>query len=334
MKLALALLLFVTGACSTPAVHPDAAADAPPTQEDAAAVASDRAGGREPTAPDAAADAAVDAVLADLLIASPDARDPDTALTWPAVADYGATGPFAIARDRDTGPGGAYDVFRPANLADGRRHPIISWANGTLFALADYQKLIEHWASHGFVVIAGHTNTTAGGGTHKAGIDWLVAENARTGGPYFAALDAKRVGAAGHSQGGGATIAAGANKPGATGITATLPLMPLLSFESDATIVKRQAAPMLNINATRDNRDPTGAVANAIFTGATSELVQVAYVGVHEDAMNVAMHRPTLAWFRWRLMDDGAAAALFTPDRTCGLCTDQAWQDLRRKNAP
>jgi hypothetical protein len=91
---------------------------------------------------------------------------------------------------------------------------------------------------------------------------------------------------------------------------------------------------MLNINATRDNRDPTGAVANAIFTGATSELVQVAYVGVHEDAMNVAMHRPTLAWFRWRLMDDGAAAALFTPDRTCGLCTDQAWQDLRRKNAP
>ena len=37
---------------------------------------------------------------------------------------------------------------------------IISWANGTLYALDSYQNLLEHWASHGFVVIAGHTNTT------------------------------------------------------------------------------------------------------------------------------------------------------------------------------
>jgi hypothetical protein len=258
----------------------------------------------------------------------------DAAPGWPAVADYGAAGPFAIARDPNTGPGGGYDVFRPMSLRDGRRHPIVSWANGTLFALSDYQALLQHWVSYGFVVIAGHTMTTAGGGTHKAAIDWLVAENARAGSPYFGALDPKRIGAAGHSQGGGATIAAGADKPGPTGITTTLPLMPILSFESDATIVKRQKAPMFNINATRDNRDPTGAVAAAIFAGAITELVQVSYVGVHEDAMSAAMHRPTLAWFRWRLMDDVAAAALFRPDQTCGLCTDAAWTNLRRKNAP
>jgi hypothetical protein len=245
------------------------------------------------------------------------------------MVDYGARGPFAITRDTNTGPDGGFDVFRPMTLDRDRRHPVISWANGTLFDIPDYQKLLEHWASHGFVVIAGHTNSTAGGGTHKAGIDWLLAEHARPGSPYQGAIDGKHVGAAGHSQGGGATIAAGADKPGTTGIVATLPLMPLLSFESDATVVNRQLAPMLNINASSDNRDPSGMVPNRIYQGATKDLVQASFIGVHEDAMNVAMLRPTLAWFRMHLMGDERARGLFYPPGTCGLCQDPAWRQVR-----
>jgi hypothetical protein len=253
---------------------------------------------------------------------------------WPPVSDYSARGPYAVTRDSNTGPGGAYDVFRPATFDPQRKHPIISWANGTLFGITDYQKLLEHWASHGFVVIAGHTNTTAGGGTHKAGIDWLVAENGRSGGPYFGALDGKKIGAAGHSQGGGATIAAGSDKPGPTGLVTTLPLMPLLSFEQDKTIVGKQLAPMFNINASMDNRDPSGAVANQIFDGAKMALVQASFIGVHEDAMSAAMHRPTLAWFRLYLMGDEAARPLFFPPATCDLCKDPAWKQVRHKNVP
>jgi hypothetical protein len=283
----------------------------------------------------AAADAAIDVrVPSDARTAADLAPPPiDTAAAsgWPEVTEYSARGPFAITRDMNTGPGGGYDVFRPMVLGRDRPHPIISWANGTLFDLPDYQKLLEHWASHGFVVIAGHTNSTAGGGTHKAGIDWLLAEHVRAGSPYERALDGKHIGAAGHSQGGGATIAAGANKPGTTGIVATLPLMPLLSFESDATVVERQQAPMLNINATSDNRDPSGLVANRIYQGATRDLVQAAFVGVHEDAMNVAMFRPALAWFRLHLMGDERARALFFPPATCGLCQDPAWRQVRYK---
>jgi hypothetical protein len=258
-------------------------------------------------------------------------HDTAPAAAWPEVTDYSARGPFAITRDMNIGPGGGYDVFRPMTLDRARPHPVISWANGTLFDIPDYQKLLEHWASHGFVVIAGHINSTAGGGTHKAGIDWLLAEHARAGSPYQGALDGKHIGAAGHSQGGGATIAAGANKPGTTGIVATLPLMPLLSFESDATVVNRQLAPMLNINATSDNRDPSGMVPNRIFQGATKDLVQAAFVGVHEDAMNVAMFRPALAWFRLHLMGDERARGLFYPAGTCGLCLDPAWRLVRYK---
>ena len=265
--------------------------------------------------------------------ASADLAGPDAAPAgWPVVTDYAAPGPFPITRDRNTGPGGAYDVFRPATFDPARKHPIISWANGTLFGLTDYQKLLEHWASHGFVVIAGHTNTTAGGATHKAGLDWLRAENARAGSPYLGALDGTRAGAAGHSQGGGATIAAGSNKPGTTGLVTTLPLMPLLSFESDKTIVARQLVPMLNINASMDNRDPAGAVANQIFEGAQAMgLVQASFIGIHEDAMSAAMHRPTLAWFRLQLMGDERARALFYPAGSCELCKDAAWKQVRHK---
>jgi hypothetical protein len=266
----------------------------------------------------------------------PDALDAAApSSSWPAIADYSARGPFPITRDSNVGPGAAYDIFRPAQLgAENRKHPVVSWANGTLFGISDYQKLLEHWASHGFVVIAGHTNSTAGGATHKAGIDWLIGENTRTGSGYLGRLDTKAIGAAGHSQGGGATMAAGSNKPGPTGIVATVPLMPLLSFEADKTIVMRQAAPMLNINATMDNRDPSGAIPNQIFNGANAELVQAAFIGVHEDAMNAAMFRPTLAWFRFHLMADERAKALFYPPMTCGLCQDPGWRQIRYKNPP
>jgi hypothetical protein len=324
MNRCIVIASFVGLGCgsSAPAMHaPDGATEQEP---DAAALAPDASPARLDTTvnPDlAAADATV----------MPDSSLPDAAPAgWPAVTDYGARGPYAVTRDKDTGPGGAYDVFRPATFDSQRKHPVISWANGTLFGITDYQKLLEHWASHGFLVIAGHTNTTAGGGTHKAGIDWLLTESARAGSPYFGVLDPKKIGAAGHSQGGGATIAAGTG----SGLVTTLPLMPILSFEKDRTILARQQVPMLNINATMDDRDPTGAVANQIFADATMSLVQASFIGVHEDAMSAAMHRPTLAWFRFHLMGDQAARALFFPPATCGLCQDAAWKQVRHKNVP
>ena len=252
---------------------------------------------------------------------------------WPAVSDYAVAGPFATLRQNNTGPAGAYDVFRPMVLGEqGRKHPVISWANGTLYSIDDYSALLLHWASHGFVVIAGHTNTTAGGATHKAGIDWLVGESKSATSPFFGVLDVAKIGAAGHSQGGGATIAAGANKPGTTGIVVTLPLMPILNFETDKTIVAHQLVPMFNVNATMDKNDPTGAFATQIYDGAVTELVQASFIGLHTDAMNAKMHAPTVAWFRWRLMGDAQARATFYPVSTCGLCKDADWMLVRYKN--
>jgi len=255
---------------------------------------------------------------------------PPVDCAWPKVDDYAALGAFETARDKNTGPDGTFDVFRPKTLGEcARLHPIVSWANGTLFALDQYQALLTHWASHGFVVIASQSNTTAGGVTHKAGIDWLVEQNSKAGSSYFGVLDVAHIGAAGHSQGGGATIAAGAGEPAPSGIVTTLPLMPIANFEADLSILGRQLVPMFNIVATMDNRDP--GFAARLFQQMNAELVQAAFIGVHEDAMNAAMAAPTLAWFRFRLMADASAGAYFYPPGTCSLCLDPAWKSVAYK---
>jgi hypothetical protein len=252
---------------------------------------------------------------------------------WPPVTDYSAPGPFVTTRDNNTGPGAVYDIFRPAMLGQGgRKNPIVSWANGTMYNVESYKLLLDHWASYGFVVIAGQTQQTAGGATHKAAIDWLIAQAADAASPFFGVLDTTKIAASGHSQGGGATIAAGANAPGAVPLTTTLPLMPYLGFEKDVTIISHQTVAMGNIVATNDTTAP--GVADQIYQGINTELAQAAFIGVHTDAMSPAMYGPTLAWLRFRLMGDAQASKMFYPATTCGLCQDPAWKYVRYKNMP
>lgn len=250
---------------------------------------------------------------------------------WPSVTNFAVPGPFAIERETDVGPDAAYDIVRPAELGEeGRRHPIISWNNGTLYQIDRYQDLLDHWASHGFVVIGGHTNDTAGGAVHKAAIDWIVAENERSGSAYFGMLDPTRIGAAGHSQGGGATITAGADVPGPAGIVTTMPLMPISRFEP--AHLEDHSAAMLLVSATEDDR--ANRVADQALEAVPTEFVDAQFVGVHEDAMNPGIHGATVAWLRYQLMGDEAARAQFYPGGTCGLCGDDAWERLRYSNSP
>jgi hypothetical protein len=254
-----------------------------------------------------------------------------TGSAWPSVTDFAAPGPFPIQRETNVGPDAAYDIVRPLRLGEeGRRHPIVSWNNGTLYPIDQYQALLDHWASHGFVVIGAHTNRTAGGAVHKVGIDWLVAENSRAGSAYMGMLDVSLIGASGHSQGGGATITAGANVPGPSGIVTSMPLMPISTFERPH--LGQHVASMLVVSATDDAR--ANGVADQALADVTTEFVDAQFVGVHEDAMNPGIHGATVAWLRYQLMGDMAAKAQFYPPATCGLCGDGAWRRVRRNNSP
>lgn len=264
-----------------------------------------------------------------LAVSASAGTSPVDAQGWPSVTDFAAPGPYAIQHETNVGPDAAYDIVRPMRLGeDGRRHPIISWNNGTLYGIDRYQDMLDHWASHGFVVMGAHTNRTRGGAVHKAAIDWMVAEDARAGSVYAGMLDLTKIGASGHSQGGGATITAGADVPGPAGIVTTMPLMPISAFERSQ--LAQQTASMMIVSATEDPR--ANGVADQAFADVTTEFIDAQFVGVHEDAMNPGIHGATVAWLRYQLMGDLTARAQFYPATTCGLCGEASWRRFRHKN--
>ena len=82
---------------------------------------------------------------------------------------YAARGPLTTSRSSIPG----YELYHPSEMADGA-HPIITWGNGTFAIPIIYQGLLDHFASHGFVVIASTSPMTGSGEEMLEGVDWLV----------------------------------------------------------------------------------------------------------------------------------------------------------------
>src|SRR5690606_7389899 len=96
--------------------------------------------------------------------------------------------------------------------------------NGTGTAPSGYSALLNHWASHGFVVAAANTTNAGSGQEMIACLDYLVEQNGRGSGTYAGKLNLDAVGSSGHSQGGGGSIMAGQDSR----VTATAPFQPFV----------------------------------------------------------------------------------------------------------
>jgi hypothetical protein len=119
---------------------------------------------------------------------------------------YAATGVWAVT----TSPGGAccdslgnaFDLYYPTNLgANGFKHPILTWGNGTNGAPGNYATFLRHMASWGFVVIATVDKMTGAGQTILDGANVLIAANGNAASIFFSKLNTAEIGAFGHSQG-------------------------------------------------------------------------------------------------------------------------------------
>jgi hypothetical protein len=205
-------------------------------------------------------------------------------------------------------------------------HPVTLWGNGTGSSPAVYDGLLRHWASYGFIVAAADTPNSGSGQEILAGLTVLTAANASPGSIYFGKVDTGRVGASGHSQGGGGAIAAGADPR----VSVTVPIQPgpsgdvnslhgpmfILAGQLDIVVV-----PLLLVvprySAATHIPAVYGELAGASHTTPTG---------------NGGGYRgPTTAWFRYWLADDQNARSMFLgPDSSCGLCQDPAWSDVRR----
>jgi hypothetical protein len=267
-------------------------------------------------------------------------------------ADPTKAGPFQVAADKNVGPLAGelpdpiymdkqqrFNVYRPSNLADtGYCHPILIWANGYRDNpeqkppdcvvdqganrwCGQYGPMVNHLASHGFVVVASLSTRTADGSPMPpiVGLNWILEQAEDPSSPYYHRLDTSNIGQLGHSYGGMATCMA-ASEP---------------RYKALATICGTRAltgvhTPMLFFCGGKDSTVPcegdNGGV-KAVFKSVTDQPAfflneKNADHGswVYQGAGGVSLSAAA-AWFRVHLMNDTANRKFFYGSG-CTFCND------------
>lgn len=160
----------------------------------------------------------------------------------PIERKYMAPGPWAVTQATTVEACNrnltACDLYYPSELgsnpllgmASSFRHPVISWANGSGQLSAQYAYFLRHLASWGFVVVAAREMHTLDGATTTDAANYIIGQGRTPGSVFDGKVDGDRVGAAGHSQGGGSVIALFTDQ--SEPFTAYLPIHPAPHFFS------------------------------------------------------------------------------------------------------
>jgi S-formylglutathione hydrolase FrmB len=266
--------------------------------------------------------AAACAVLCVMVGAAPAAAA--TADGCPSVAaNWAGAGPFAVT----VAPGGNdTTIYRPTQLATlgCTTHPVVLWGNGTGASPSNYDALLRHWASHGFIVAAANTRNPYSGQQMIAGLNWLVAQNGTAGSAFAGKVDTAHVAAAGHSQGGGGAINAG----GDPRVGVTLPIQP-----SPYADIAALHGPMFLLAGQYDTVVSPELVAKPLYQKATQVVALYGNLAGANHLTPVGdgggYRGPTTAWLRAELMGDSEAQPLFF-GASCGYCTSPIWTEFLR----
>ncbi|MFI5779928.1 hypothetical protein [Nocardia sp. NPDC051570] len=179
------------------------------------------------------------ALTALLLVCAPAATADEPYVPTGAIeAKYFGPGPWAVTARAGLGccdsTGAAYDVWYPADLgAGGVRHPVITWGDGTSAVPHQYDYLLRHLASWGFVVVATENQNTGSGADIASAARYLLAQAQDPASLFHDKLNTEAVGAMGHSQGATGVVNAMIDSDGliTTVVTAEIPAQ---AFCSDA----------------------------------------------------------------------------------------------------
>jgi dienelactone hydrolase len=221
-----------------------------------------------------------------------------------------------------------YTVYRPAQLQEGEKLPVITWGNGTCAKPEGYGALLRYVASHGFFVIAANSRWTQTGAPMTKALDYLKAANADAKSPYYQHLDLARIGAMGHSQGGMATIEAAADARVKT----------VIIWNGGSSASK----PYLAVTGDQDIGDPTVAGlkrdVEASPPGAWlfyHKTVGTGSVKGHLTLMTQPERvvEPAVAWFKYQLSSDAASRDWFVGS-ACKLCTTTDEYEYGQKGLP
>jgi hypothetical protein len=331
------ILLFALGACES------AEAPTPPRDDEDGELELD-AGKRDASTRDAARDARVldarvpeqepepepaeeDASAPPAVVdAAVDARAPTNA-TLPAVTDLAKPGPFTPTRA--AGPAG-YVLFHPQELGkDGVKHPIVTWGPGAAENAGSFTTLLNHFASHGFVVIS--YDGTPNGAELTKGIDWLVAEDARAGSMFNGKLDTTKVASGGHSAGSLATFRIAKDAR----LTTTMHLCGG-TFDPHTDIDNLHAPALFICGEAGGDGLLVGDVARAncdidfknakvpVFYGIPKGASHMSPTEIGDAALRSKFAAACVGWLRWQLAGDLAQKQVFV-GADCTLCKDASW---------
>lgn len=249
-------------------------------------------------------------------------------------AKYSAAGPWAVQKTSVNG----YDLFHPANLgAQGFKHPVLTWGNGTFAVPKQYLGVLNQLASWGFVIVASTSIFTGKGSEMLAGVIYMAFQNGTADSIFYQKLDLTRVGAFGHSQGAGGAVNATNNSWGL--ITTTVPIcLPDAQFVSAGTEfdVAKLTNPGFFLGASKDWIAPpstlagyynkvAGAAAKAVLKGADHNTIQ----GTGGKFLGYLT-----AWMMYRLQGDAVARGAFVGNPPEINAETTNWQDQAEKNLP
>jgi hypothetical protein len=263
--------------------------------------------------------------------AAPAADAAPTTGTFPPVTDLIANGPYSAVTINASGPNNEYTIYHPSELApNGVKNPFVTWGNGMTTVPSMYT-LLPHLATHGFVIIASN-NSSVTPEEMRAGIDWLFAENDRSGSVFYQKLDTSKVASMGYSLGSDCTFKIGDDPR----LTTTVHISGGAFDKADTAKLKNPAIFLcgglggdgyITGDVARTNCDSDFEVATVpVFYGNFDD----GHLGILMSPYMEMIREAVTGWLRWRLMADESLKSMFVGS-DCGLCQDPNWE-VRQKD--
>lgn len=239
------------------------------------------------------------------------------------ISDYKNPGPF----EYEATSSGSIEIWRPA-VPGGCKIPIVHFAHGVHLGCTNYEAVLEHLASHGFLALCYESSQT-GGGTQCIEAVELAREQ-------YPDLVSDKVGFAGHCQGGVSAILCAARAeerwPELTfAVQAGAPEHGFVgSVEDWAGLYGAVESPVFMFNGSDDMLAPAELVGQGLdHLSAETEVTWYEATGAaHVPLPYPWLQESAVAWFRWKLLDDLDACAYWK-----SMPESDAWEMKAESNA-
>lgn len=217
-------------------------------------------------------------------------------------------------------------VYYPDNIQNSRQtYPVIAWANGTMCTHEIYEDLLKEIVMGGYIVVANGETMAADGTAKRASIDFILSENTNPASVLYQKVDADKIGAAGHSQGGRSAV----NAAAADARIGCVLSVAGSNFQEEA---EKLQTPVFFTTGTRDLVVAADSWVKPAYKVCKGPAVYASLQdGVHISCSTNASAYTEYAvkWFDAWLKNDASAKAVFVSGGT--LSKDSAWKDFACK---